>query len=181
MYQFHLISSHLISFDSSSLILAVTSFPHTFSLIQFTVHRTPPKMHSPLVLLSLLSIFSNSLIHANPLPLPVPQPDTSAVNATAACTDIRIITARASTESPGEGIIGALASAIQLGTSKSVTRTSVSYPAVLAPYAPSVASGVAAMKADIIAAVDACPSQKIVLLGYSQGGEFLPMHLLYRF
>ena len=138
-------------------------------------------MHSPLVLLSLLSIFSNSLIHANPLPLPVPQPDTSAVNATAACTDIRIITARASTELPGEGIIGALASAIQLGTSKSVTRTSVSYPAVLAPYAPSVASGVAAMKADIIAAVDACPSQKIVLLGYSQGGEFLPMRLLYRF
>ncbi|KAM0316350.1 hypothetical protein ACHAO8_003131 [Botrytis cinerea] len=110
-----------------------------------------------------------------------PLPDTSAVNATAACTDIRIITARASTELPGEGIIGALASAIQLGTSKSVTRTSVSYPAVLAPYAPSVASGVAAMKADIIAAVDACPSQKIVLLGYSQGGEFLPMHLLYRF
>ncbi|TGO32068.1 hypothetical protein BHYA_0358g00050 [Botrytis hyacinthi] len=128
-------------------------------------------MHSPLALLSVLSIFSNSLIHANPLPLPIPVPETSAVNSTAACTDIRIITARASTELPGEGIIGSLASAIQLATSKSVTRTSVSYPALLAPYAPSVASGVAAMKADIIAAVDACPSQKIVLLGYSQGAE----------
>lgn len=34
-----------------------------------------------------------------------------------------------------------------------------------------MASGVAAMKADLIAAVEACPQQKIVLLGYSQGAE----------
>ncbi|KAJ8059032.1 hypothetical protein OCU04_012012 [Sclerotinia nivalis] len=126
-------------------------------------------MHSPLSLLTLLQLLHLTL--AIPAPLPIPEPETSVINASATCTAIRIITARASTEAPGEGIIGALASAIELGTSQSVTRTSVSYPAVLAPYAPSVASGVAAMKADLIAAVEACPEQKIVLLGYSQGAE----------
>jgi pimeloyl-ACP methyl ester carboxylesterase len=53
-----------------------------------------------------------------------------------------------------------------------VSRTSVVYPAVLLPYASSVASGVRAMAADIKAAVAACPQQKLVLLGYSQGGTF---------
>lgn len=53
-----------------------------------------------------------------------------------------------------------------------MSRTAVDYPAELYPYAPSVASGVAAMTADLISAVEACPDQKIVLLGYSQGGGF---------
>ncbi|ESZ90712.1 hypothetical protein SBOR_8906 [Sclerotinia borealis F-4128] len=134
-------------------------------------------MHSPLSLLTLIHLLpltlTLTLTIAAPAPAPIshPEPATSAINTTAVCTDIKIITARASTELPGEGAIGALAAAIQFATSQSVTRTSVSYPALLLPYAPSVASGVAAMKADLIAAVEACPQQKIVLLGYSQGAE----------
>lgn len=85
------------------------------------------------------------------------------------CAAVGIITARASTEAPGEGVIGALAAAIQSSSKQTVSRTSVNYPAVLYPYAPSVASGLAAMTADLKAAVAACPQQKIVLLGYSQG------------
>ena len=92
------------------------------------------------------------------------------------CAAVGIITARASTEAPGEGIIGTLAAGIQDASSLTVSRTSVDYPALLYPYAPSVASGVAAMTADLKAAVDACPDQKIVLLGYSQGGMyFVPL------
>lgn len=68
-------------------------------------------------------------------------------------------------------VIGALASAIQSSSTQTVSRTAVDYPATLYPYGTSVASGVAAMTADLKAAVAACPTQKIVLLGYSQGGE----------
>ncbi|KAB8298909.1 hypothetical protein EYC80_001066 [Monilinia laxa] len=130
-------------------------------------------MHSPLSLTTLIHILPITLTLAIPAPMPIPDPQAAvaAINNTATCTDIKIITARASTEAAGEGAIGTLAAAIQSGTSQTVTRTSVSYPALLNPYAPSVASGVAAMKADLIAAVDACPDQKIVLLGYSQGAE----------
>ncbi|RAL61905.1 hypothetical protein DID88_002968 [Monilinia fructigena] len=106
------------------------------------------------------------------MPVPSPQTAAAAINNTATCTDIKIITARASTEAAGEGAQSVLwPQPFQSGTSQTVTRTSVSYPALLNPYLPSVASGVAAMKADLIAAVDACPDQKIVLLGYSQGAE----------
>ncbi|KAA8570120.1 hypothetical protein MFRU_005g02590 [Monilinia fructicola] len=133
-------------------------------------------MHSPLSLTTLIHLLPITLTLAIPAPMPIPNPQTAAaaaaaINSSATCTDIKIITARASTEAAGEGAIGTLAAAIQSGTSQTVTRTSVSYPALLNPYAPSVASGVAAMKADLIAAVDACPDQKIVLLGYSQGAE----------
>ncbi|QSZ32158.1 hypothetical protein DSL72_001729 [Monilinia vaccinii-corymbosi] len=103
--------------------------------------------------------------------MPAPKSVAEAAAAATTCTDIRIITARASTEAAGEGAIGSLAAAIEGNTRQSVTRTSVVYPALLDPYAPSVASGVAAMKADLVAAVEACPQQKIVLLGYSQGAE----------
>lgn len=40
-----------------------------------------------------------------------------------------------------------------------------------------MASGVAALTKDLKAAVDECPEQKVVLLGYSQGGEFLQFPL----
>lgn len=63
------------------------------------------------------------------------------------CTTIGIITARASTESPGEGIIGRLAALIQSESLQTVSRASVSYPARLFPYASSSAAGVAALTA----------------------------------
>ena len=102
------------------------------------------------------------------LPLALAVPTTAP---SGSCAQVGIITARASTEAPGEGIIGTLAAAIQSSSTQTVSRTAVDYPAVLEPYAPSVASGVAAMTADLEAAVKACPDQKIVLLGYSQGGK----------
>ncbi|CAD6446060.1 ba98c03c-1469-414a-9876-16196effce01 [Sclerotinia trifoliorum] len=149
-------------------------FPHTSNPIHSYLHNPPQAMYSPISLLTLLPLLPFTLAIPAALPIPIPSPEVSTINAmnsSTTCTDIHIITARASTEAPGEGIIGTLASAIELGTKQSVTRTSVSYPALLDPYPSSVASGVAAMKTDLIAAVEACPEQKIVLLGYSQGAE----------
>jgi len=103
------------------------------------------------------------------LPLALAAPTTAP---SGSCAEVGIITARASTEAPGEGIICALAAGIQSNSNQTVTRTAVVYPALLAPYPPSVASGVAAMTADLVAAVQACPNQKIVMLGYSQGGKY---------
>jgi acetylxylan esterase len=76
------------------------------------------------------------------------------------CAAVGIITARASTEAPGEGIVGALAAAIQSSSKQTVSRTAVVYLALLEPYAPSVASGVAAMTVDLKAAVAACRNRK---------------------
>ena len=64
------------------------------------------------------------------------------------CATVGIITARASTEAAGEGIIGSSATAIQSGSTQTVSRTSVDYPALLYPYVQSVQSGVAAMTAE---------------------------------
>jgi acetylxylan esterase len=89
------------------------------------------------------------------------------------CTSVGIITARASTEASGEGIIGSLAQLIQQRSSQTVSRASVDYPALLFPYASSSAAGVAALKKQLTAAVQKCPDQKIVLLGYSQGAHVL--------
>src|SRR5437016_5495475 len=83
------------------------------------------------------------------------------------CAAVGIISARASTKAPGEGIIGMLVAAIQSSSRQTVSCIAVDYPAVLYPYALSVALGVVAMTADLKAAVEACLEQKIVLLGYS--------------
>ena len=131
-------------------------------LPQFTFpHSSPVK--------STLSMHQFIILAALPL-LAIAAPTTAP---TGSCAAVGIITARASTESPGEGITGALAASIQSSSTQTVTRTAVDYPALLEPYAPSVASGVAAMTADLKAAVEACPDQKIVLLGYSQGGGLI--------
>lgn len=87
------------------------------------------------------------------------------------CAQVGIITARASTESPGEGIIGTLAGLIQSNSKQTVSRASVDYPALLVPYAQSSAAGTAALTKQLTQAVQDCPSQKIVLLGYSQGAH----------
>src|SRR5215831_10059584 len=54
------------------------------------------------------------------------------------CAAVAIITARASTERAGEGIIGAVASGVQSASAQTVSRASVSYPATLQNYASSV-------------------------------------------
>jgi len=89
------------------------------------------------------------------------------------CADVLIITARASTERAGEGITGNLVTSIVNGSAQSVARASVSYPATLNNYAISVGQGISAARQQIINAVNACPNEKIVLLGYSQGAHVM--------
>jgi acetylxylan esterase len=87
------------------------------------------------------------------------------------CAAVHVITARASTEAPGEGITGALVTQIVNSSNQTVSRAPVSYPATLNNYASSSAQGVSALKTQLTNEVNACPSQKIVLAGYSQGAH----------
>jgi len=89
------------------------------------------------------------------------------------CAAVHIITARASTEAPGEGITGALVTQIVNTSHQTVSRASVSYPATLTNYASSSAQGVAALKTQLTTQVQSCPDQKIVLAGYSQGAHVI--------
>ena len=78
--------------------------------------------------------------------------------------------ARASTEAPGQGIIGAVATKVQQTVPGSDSEA-VNYPATLTNYTASEASGVAGMTSLIQSYVARCPSSKIALLGYSQGAQ----------
>jgi acetylxylan esterase len=94
-----------------------------------------------------------------------------ATASTAACPAVQLIVARASTEAAGDGVIGALATLIQGDVNATVGNEAVVYPATLTNYASSVAQGDSAMATDIKNAVSACPNEKIILLGYSQGAQ----------
>jgi len=84
------------------------------------------------------------------------------------CAKVHIIAARASTEPQGPGIIGSLVSAVQSASSQTVSTNSVVYPATLTSYPSSSSQGTAALKTLLTNQVNACPGQKIVLVGYSQ-------------
>lgn len=92
--------------------------------------------------------------------------NSSAANTTCA-TGVHMIVARASTEKPGEGIIGAVATQVQQQVPGSDSEA-VDYPATLTNYTFSESAGVAAMNQLIKSYVARCPSSKIALLGYSQ-------------
>jgi hypothetical protein len=87
------------------------------------------------------------------------------------CAAVNIITARASTESPGEGTTGSLVTQIVNSSKQTVSREAVSYPATLTNYTSSESQGVTNAEQELTTAVQKCPSQKQVLLGYSQGAE----------
>ncbi|KAJ3562175.1 hypothetical protein NP233_g9745 [Leucocoprinus birnbaumii] len=89
------------------------------------------------------------------------------------CADVHIIAARASTELPGAGIIGALVNQVQLQSRQTVSTDSVDYPATLTNYAASSAAGTAATKTLLTNQAGRCPNQKIVLVGYSQGAHII--------
>ena len=95
---------------------------------------------------------------------PIPGPTTG-------CSAVHIITARASTEAPGEGIIGTVVTAIVDGSRQTISREAVAYPATLTNYLVSESEGVTAMKEDLATQVSKCPDTKIVLMGYSQGAQ----------
>jgi acetylxylan esterase len=87
------------------------------------------------------------------------------------CAQVNIIVARASTEAQGEGITGSLASQVQSGSAQSVSTEAVVYPATLNNYASSESQGVQNAEQELATAVGNCPSQKQVLMGYSQGAN----------
>jgi hypothetical protein len=87
------------------------------------------------------------------------------------CAAVSIITARASTEQPGEGITGQLVTAIVNASNQTVSRASVSYPATLQNYASSSLQGIQALTSQLTTLVQNCPNTKVVLLGYSQGAH----------
>jgi hypothetical protein len=102
-----------------------------------------------------------------------PDPTTDTAQAATTCAAVHIITARASTEAPGEGITGALVTQIINASQQTVDRASVDYPATLNNYASSSSQGVAALKQMLTTQVQSCPNQKIVLAGYSQGAHVI--------
>ena len=84
-----------------------------------------------------------------------------------------VLAACASTEAPGEGVIASLVDRIQASVNAGVTESSVDYPATLNNYASSAAQGDTAIKAQLTALVNQCPSMKIVIVGYSQGAQLV--------
>lgn len=87
------------------------------------------------------------------------------------CADAHVITARGSTEAPGEGSTGALVTQIVNASDQTVSRAAVDYPATLTNYASSSAQGVSALTTQLTRQVRQCPDQKIVLTGFSQGAH----------
>ena len=87
------------------------------------------------------------------------------------CAAVNIITARASTESPGEGTTASLVTQIVNSSTQTVSREAVVYPATLNNYASSESQGVTNAEQELTTAVQNCPNQKEVLLGYSQGAQ----------
>lgn len=87
------------------------------------------------------------------------------------CADVHVITARGSTEAPGEGSTGALVTQIVNESDQTVSRAAVDYPATLTNYANSSAQGVSALTTQLTSQVRQCPDQKIVLTGFSQGAH----------
>ncbi|KAH9211448.1 cutinase [Leptodontidium sp. 2 PMI_412] len=94
---------------------------------------------------------------------------TNGTNTTACATGVHIIVARASTEKPGEGIIGAVATQVQQAVPGSDSEA-VDYPATLANYTTSEGLGVSGMTKLIESYAARCPSSKVALMGYSQKG-----------
>lgn len=88
------------------------------------------------------------------------------------CSAVHIITARASTEPAGEGIIGGVADGIEESNSD-VSREAVDYPAKLMPYDDSSQKGTEALTEQLTAYVNECPDSQVVLLGYSQGAHII--------
>ncbi|CAL3967986.1 unnamed protein product [Diplocarpon coronariae] len=97
---------------------------------------------------------------------------SASANTTACATGVHMIVARASTEKPGQGIIGAVAAQVQEMVPGSDSEA-VDYPATLTDYLKSEASGVSAMTKLIQDYAVRCPGSKMALMGYSQGAQVI--------
>ncbi|KAJ4345423.1 uncharacterized protein N0V89_011553 [Didymosphaeria variabile] len=83
---------------------------------------------------------------------------------------VYIISARGSTQAAGEGSLSTVSTLIKNALPGSVS-VGLSYPATLDNYESSENTGVVNLKKAVTAYATSCPSSKIVLLGYSQGGQ----------
>ena len=115
-------------------------------------------------MISLVSLLTLLPYFVAAIPAPTAAP-------TSPCAQVHIIAARASTEQPGAGIIGSLVTLVQDNSKQTVSTDSVDYPATLNNYASSSAQGTSALKTQLTNQANRCPSQKIVLMGYSQGAH----------
>ncbi|KAF2755232.1 cutinase [Pseudovirgaria hyperparasitica] len=87
-------------------------------------------------------------------------------------TAVYIISARGSTQAVGEGSLSQVSTLIKNSLPGSVS-VGLDYPATLDNYESSENTGVVNLKKAITAYATSCPSSKIVLLGYSQGGQVI--------
>jgi hypothetical protein len=113
----------------------------------------------------------NPLIPAPASPNPPPSPPNGGASAAQQCAPVHLIVARASGEAPGEGTIASLSTLLKQKI-PGATSEALNYPAKM-PYSGSIPVGVANMKTAIAKYTTACPTGKLVLLGYSQGGAVL--------
>ncbi len=130
---------------------------------------------------------------APPLTLAAP-PAAHAVASSATCAKVIVVGARGSLESAGStatidsgrayktGGFGTVAGAtayVQSHYSGTVRSLAIKYPATILPskndpgYLNSVAVGTATVRAELNHLGSACPSSKLVLIGYSQGAQII--------
>jgi acetylxylan esterase len=94
----------------------------------------------------------------------------AAQNSTACSTGVHMLVARGSDEAPGPGRMGIIADGI-LEAIPGSNIESVAYPATFTEYAESVNDGIEAMGFALTRYAERCPDSKVVLMGYSQGGQ----------
>ncbi|OJD15901.1 hypothetical protein AJ78_03880 [Emergomyces pasteurianus Ep9510] len=117
---------------------------------------------------ALLILLIPRLVSTNPLPIPAPQEQLAATP----CSAITIISARGTTEDPGEGRLATIASDLANGHVNS-ERIPLDYPAYLFPYSVSLFRGIQELNGLLNTSVSSCPETKVVLLGYSQGAHVI--------
>lgn len=129
-------------------------------------------MASPLRALLLLAAATISLGQSTTTATTTASTSSSPITSSSitCATGLHLIVARGSTEPKGLGRIGVVAGNVTDEIPGS-TVSAVDYPATFDAYFASVNMGVAAMSAMIASYIIACPSSKIALLGYSQGGQ----------
>lgn len=94
----------------------------------------------------------------------------AAQNSTSCASGVHMLVARGSDEAPGPGRMGIIADGVQEAIPGSNIE-SVAYPATFTDYPDSVGDGVEAMTDALTRYTQRCPDSKVVLMGYSQGGQ----------
>ncbi|QSZ33189.1 hypothetical protein DSL72_002775 [Monilinia vaccinii-corymbosi] len=120
---------------------------------------------------TLQAVFFSLLAYASALP--------SELDTRATCPEIHVFGARETTAPVGYGTAGVVVNLI-LGAHSGATSEAIVYPACGGQsscggvsYANSVVRGVAAVAAAVNSFNTRCPSTKLVLVGYSQGGQIM--------